>query len=36
MKDTMLKERLVSKQDLTLYKVTDDPDDVLRIIKKFL
>ena len=35
MKDTMLKERLVSKQDLTLYKVTDDPDDVLRIIKKF-
>ena len=35
MKDTMLKERLVSKQDLALYKVTDDPDDVLRIIKKF-
>jgi len=35
MKDTMLKERLVSKQDLALYKVTDNPDDVLRIIKKF-
>jgi len=35
MKDTMLKDGLVSKKNLTLYKVTDNPDDVLRIIKNF-
>ena len=35
MKDTMLKNRFISKKDLTLFKVTDDPDDVPRLIKKF-
>jgi len=35
MKETMLNDGLVSKVDLSLYKVTDDPDDVLHIIKKF-
>ncbi len=35
MKNTMFKDGLVSKKDLALYKITDSPDDVLRIIKNF-
>ena len=35
MKDRMLKARLVSKKDFTLFKVTDSPDDVVRLIKNF-
>ena len=36
MKESMLKKRgLISKSDLNFFKVTDDPDEVLRIIKKF-
>ncbi len=35
MKVTMLNSHLISKKDLALFKITDDPDDVLRIIKNF-
>jgi len=35
MKDRMLKDNLVDKKDLTLFKITDNPDDVVRLIKNF-
>ena len=35
LKDTVLKHANISKGDLDLFKVTDDPKEVVRIIKKF-
>jgi len=35
LKDTVLKEACIDPEDLCLFKVTDDPKEVTRIIKKF-
>jgi hypothetical protein len=33
-KDTLLKRKLISTQDLDLIRLTDDPDEVVKIIKQ--
>ena len=34
-KDTLLKRGSISKEDLHLFKVTDSPKEVVKIIKQF-
>jgi len=35
-KDTLLKRELISPQDLDLVRLTDDPDEVVKIIKQIV
>jgi uncharacterized protein (TIGR00730 family) len=35
MKETMLSRGLIDKKDLNIYKVTDSPDEVVQIIRRF-
>jgi len=34
-KEHLLRDGLISEEDLTLYKITDDPDEAVRIITRF-
>jgi len=36
LKDSMLKERMIDKEDLDIFQVIDDPDEVVRYIQKFI
>jgi uncharacterized protein (TIGR00730 family) len=36
LKETMLKEQKIDAEDLELLKVTDDPEDAVRHIQKFV
>ena len=35
MKGSLLKEKMISKEDLEIFQVIDDPEDILKTIKKF-
>jgi predicted Rossmann-fold nucleotide-binding protein len=35
MKKTLVKEKTISKEDLALFYVTDDPAEVVKLIKSF-
>ena len=35
MKGSLLKEKMISKEDLEIFQVLDDPEDILKTIKKF-
>ena len=35
MKKTLIKEKTISKEDLALFYVTDDPEEVVKVIKSF-
>ena len=36
LKNTMLKEKLADKEDVDIFQIIDDPDDVVRYIQKFI
>jgi hypothetical protein len=35
MKGSLRKEKMISKEDLEIFQVIDDPEDILKTIKKF-
>jgi uncharacterized protein (TIGR00730 family) len=36
LKNVMLKEKMIDKEDLDIFQIIDDPDDVIRYIQKFI
>jgi uncharacterized protein (TIGR00730 family) len=36
LKNTMLKESMIEKEDLEIFQIIDDPDEVVRYIQKFI